>query len=307
MREDIGGSSHFIIWMHAIRPKTLPAAAAPVIVGTALAYRDGAFQFGPAIAALCAALLLQIGANLANDVFDYRKGADTKERLGPVRVTQAGLLPPEQVFKGMWVSFGIAALCGVYLTFVAGWIIVLIGLLSIAAAAAYTGGPYPLGYYGLGDLFVFVFFGLVAVCGTYYVQVGGINSSVFWASIPMGLLITAILVVNNLRDIDTDEGAGKKTLAVRLGVTGTRLEYSFCIFGAYVVPLWMWIVGIESAWISLVLLSTPLALSLVRKVWHDGGRDLNPALARTGQLALFYSLLFSAGVILPYFMRYYIY
>ena len=136
MREDIGGSSHLIVWMHAIRPKTLPAAAAPVIVGTALAYRDGAFQFGPAIAALCAALLLQIGANLANDVFDYRKGADTKERLGPVRVTQAGLLTPEQVFKGMWVSFGIAALCGVYLTFVAGWIIVLIGVLAIAAAAA---------------------------------------------------------------------------------------------------------------------------------------------------------------------------
>jgi len=303
MREDTGGSSYFIVWMYAIRPKTLPAAAAPVIVGTALAYRDGAFQFGPAIAALCAALLLQIGANLANDVFDYHKGADTKERLGPVRVTQAGLLTPEQVLKGMWVSFGIAALCGVYLTFVAGWIIVLIGVLSIAAAAAYTGGPYPLGYYGLGDLFVFVFFGLVAVCGTYYVQVGGINSSVLWASIPMGLLITAILVVNNLRDIDTDEGAGKKTLAVRLGVTGTRLEYSFCIFGAYVVPLCMWIVGMELAWISLVLLSSPLALSLVRKIWHERGRDLNPALARTGQLALLYSFLFSAGVILPYLMR----
>ena len=303
MREDIGGSSHFNIWMHAIRPKTLPAAAAPVIVGTALAYRDGAFQLGPAIAALCAALFLQIGANLANDVFDYRKGADTKERLGPVRVTQAGLLTSEQVIKGMWMSFGIAALFGVYLVFIAGWIIVLIGVLSIAAAAAYTGGPYPLGYYGLGDLFVFVFFGLVAVCGTYYVQVGGINSSVLWASIPMGLLITAILVVNNLRDIDTDRGAGKKTLTVRLGVTGTRLEYSFCIFGAYVVPLCMWIVGMESAWISLVLLSSPLALSLVRKIWHERGRDLNTALAMTGQLALLYSLLFSAGVILPYLMR----
>jgi 1,4-dihydroxy-2-naphthoate octaprenyltransferase len=303
MREDSGSSSQFIIWMHAIRPKTLPAAAAPVIVGTALAYRDGAFLFGPAIVALCAALLLQIGANLANDVFDYRKGADTKDRLGPVRVTQAGLLTPEQVLKGMWVTFGIAALCGVYLTFIAGWIIVLIGLLSIVAAAAYTGGPYPLGYYGLGDLFVFVFFGLVAVCGTYYIQVGGINSSVLWASIPVGLLITAILVVNNLRDIDTDEGAGKKTLAVRLGVTGTRLEYSFCIFGANVVPLCMWIVGMESAWISIVLLSLPLALSLVRKIWNERGRDLNPALAMTGQLALLYSLLFSAGVILPYLMR----
>jgi len=298
MREDSGSSSQFIIWMHAIRPKTLPAAAAPVIVGTALAFRVGAFQFGPAIAVLCAALLLQIGANLANDVFDYRKGADTKDRLGPVRVTQAGLLMPDQVLKGMWVSFGIAALCGIYLTFVAGWIIVLIGVLSIAAAAAYTGGPYPLGYYGLGDLFVFLFFGLVAVCGTYYVQVGGINSSVFWASVPMGLLITAILVVNNLRDMDTDEGAGKKTMAVRLGVTGTRLEFSFCIIGAYVVPLCMWIVGMESAWIFLVLLSSPLAFSLLRKVWHERGRDLNPALGRTGQLTLLYSLLFSTGVIL---------
>ncbi|MFC2052805.1 1,4-dihydroxy-2-naphthoate polyprenyltransferase [Chloroflexota bacterium] len=303
MREDCGVSSPFIIWMYAIRPKTLPAATAPVIVGSALAFRDSAFQFGPAIGVLCAALLLQIGANLANDVFDYRKGADNEERLGPVRVTQAGLLTPEQVLKGMWVSFGIAALCGVYLTFVAGWIIVLIGLLSIAAAAAYTGGPYPLGYYGLGDLFVFLFFGLVAVCGTYYVQEGGINPSVFWASVPMGLLITAILVVNNLRDMDTDEEAGKKTMAVRLGITGTRLEYSFCIFGAYVVPLCTWIVGMESAWIFLVLLSSPLALSLLQKVWHERGRDLNPTLGRTGQLTLLYSLLFSTGVIFSYFMR----
>jgi 1,4-dihydroxy-2-naphthoate octaprenyltransferase len=213
------------VWMLAARPKTLPAAAAPVIVGSAAAFVDGAFQPLPALAALLAALLLQIGANLANDVFDFHKGADTQERLGPVRVTQSGMLSPEQVMGGMWVTFGLAALLGLYLAWVGGWPIILIGVASIAAAILYTGGPFPFGYYGLGDLFVFIFFGLVAVCGTYYIQVAALTPLAIWSSIPMGLLITAILVVNNLRDIDTDRQAGKRTLAVRLGTEGARWEY----------------------------------------------------------------------------------
>jgi 1,4-dihydroxy-2-naphthoate polyprenyltransferase len=185
------------IWILAARPKTLPAAAAPVIVGSSLAFRDGLFNPLPALAALLAALLLQIGANLANDLFDYYRGADTSKRLGPLRVTSAGLLAPEQVRGGMLLTFFLAALLGIYLTAVAGWVVVLIGLAAIAAAVAYTGGPFPFGYYGLGDLFVFIFFGLAAVGGTYYVQAGSLTAAAVWSAAPMGLLITALLVVNN--------------------------------------------------------------------------------------------------------------
>jgi 1,4-dihydroxy-2-naphthoate polyprenyltransferase len=178
------------IWMMAARPKTLPAAAAPVIAGTAVAFAEGVFSPGPALAALLGALLIQIGTNFANDVFDYKKGADTTERLGPVRVTQAGLLKPGQVMIGMWITFGLAVLVGVYLLAVAGWPVVWIGLFSILAGIAYTGGPFPLGYNGLGDIFVFIFFGLVAVCGTYFVQAGMVSAGAVWTAIPMGLLAT---------------------------------------------------------------------------------------------------------------------
>ncbi len=287
------------IWLLAARPRTLPAAAASAIVGSAAAFRDGVFQPGPALACLLAALLLQIGANLANDVFDYHRGADTPGRLGPTRVTQAGLLSPRQVVIGMWVTFGLAALLGVYLILVAGWPVLLIGLASIAAAIAYTGGPFPFGYYGLGDLVVFIFFGLVAVCGTYFVQAGGVSALAIWASLPLGFLITAILVINNLRDIATDRQAGKMTLAVCLGARGTRLEYTLCLLAAYLTPPAMWFVGLTSPWVLCAWLSLPMAYQQTRAAWQLEGRPLNQVLAGTGRLTLVYGLLFSLGMILP--------
>lgn len=286
------------IWILAARPKTLPAAAAPVIAGSAVAYYEGFFQPGPALAALLAALLLQVGANLANDVFDYQRGADAQGRLGPLRVTQSGLLAPEAVLRGMWFTFGLAGLLGLYLIWVAGWPVLLIGLASILAAIAYTGGPFPLGYYGLGDLAVFVFFGLAAVAGTYYVQSGQVSPLAWWAALPMGFLITAILVVNNLRDLETDRAAGKRTLAVRLGRQGTRWEYAICLAGAYLVPPVIWLLSLAPAWVLLSWLSIPLAAALTRTLWTVSGRPLNKALAGTGQLTLLFSLLFSAGLVI---------
>jgi 1,4-dihydroxy-2-naphthoate octaprenyltransferase len=281
----------------AARPRTLPAAAAPVIAGTAIAYFEGAFQPGPALAALAAALLIQVGANLANDVFDFQKGADTHQRLGPTRVTQAGLLTPRQVLAGMWVTFGGAALLGLYLAWVGGWPVIAIGLTSILAAIAYTGGPFPFGYYGLGDLFVFIFFGLAAVCGTYYVQAGTVSALAWWLAVPIGLLATAIIVVNNLRDVDTDRAAGKRTLAVRLGPPGARWEYALTVALAYLAPVLAWATGVGPAGVLLTLISLPRAMLWVRVVFNVSGRPLNAALAGTGQLELLYALLLSAGLI----------
>lgn len=284
------------IWLLAIRPKTLPAAAAPVIVGSAVALLENRFLIVPALAALAGALLLQIGANLANDVFDYHRGADDESRLGPTRVTQAGLLTSAQVLLGMWVVFGLAIIIGIYLFLIAGWPVLLIGIFSILAALAYTGGPFPLGYYGLGDLAVFVFFGPVAVCGTYYIQAGAVSLAAIWASIPMGLLTVAILVVNNLRDIESDRLAGKMTLAVRLGARGTRWEYILCLLGAYLVPFLLGLVGISSFWVLLSWLSVPFAIRMIRMIFCQEGRVLNKALAGTGQLELLYGVLFSLGL-----------
>ena len=287
------------IWVLAARPKTLPAAASPVIVGSAAAFAAGGFHLGVFWAALCAALLLQIGANFANDVFDYHKGADAHQRLGPVRVTQAGLLRPGQVYSGMWVVFGAASLLGVYLIWIAGWPILLIGVASILAALAYTGGPFPFGYYGLGDFFVFIFFGPAAVCGTYFAHLQSVSFTAVFASLPMGFLITAILVVNNLRDIASDRLAGKKTLAVRLNVDGTRIEFLTLIIAAYLVSPAMWLLRVADFWIMLAWLSIPLAFSLVRMIWHVTGRQLNEALAGAGKLTLVYAILFALGLIAP--------
>ncbi len=227
--------SLFQIWWLAIRPRTLPAAASGVVMGSALAWHDGSFQLVPAIAALLVALLLQIGSNVANDVFDFERGADTSARQGPLRVTQAGLLTPAQVKRGMYIIFGLAALCGLYLASLRGWTVILIGIAAIISAVAYTGGPFPLGYYGLGDVFVFIFFGLAAVAGTYYVQVGTVSTAAWWMSVPVGLIITAILVVNNLRDLENDRKAGKYTLAVKFGEKATKIEYVLCVGIAYLI------------------------------------------------------------------------
>lgn len=293
----MGSKNKFQIWILAVRPKTLPAAAAPVIVGAALAVSDGYWQWLPALAALCGALLLQIGSNLANDVFDYEKGADAGERLGPLRVTQAGLLTAGEVKRGMGMVFGLAALIGVYLIFHAGWVILAIGVTAILSAIAYTGGPFPLGYHGLGDLFVFIFFGLAATVGTYYVQSASTSVVVWWMGAAIGLLIVNVLVVNNLRDLDGDRLAGKQTLAVRLGRKGARVQYWIALTGAYAIPLFLWLQGGLLIGSLVVGLSIPLALRLVRSINQDTGVKLNKTLARTGKFGLIYALLFAVGTL----------
>lgn len=284
-------------WILAARPKTLPAALTPVLVGTALAIHDGVFALLPALAAALGSLLLQIGSNFANDYFDYFKGADTPDRLGPTRVTASGLITPTDLRWGMVVVFGLAALVGIYLIVVGGWPILVVGVAAILAAILYTGGPFPFGYYGLGDLFVFLFFGLVAVCGTYWVQALALSWPVVMAAVPPGLLVTAVLVVNNLRDIDTDRRAGKYTLAVRLGRTGTRSEYTILIAAAYVLPLLLWWIYDFHPLVLLPWLTLPLAVRLLRQIWRDQGRPLNKALAGTAQLGLIFSLALAIGLI----------
>jgi len=286
-------------WLLAARPKTLPAAAAPVVVGTALAAFRGGFVPGPAAAALLGALLIQIATNLANDYFDFVKGADTAERVGPTRVTQAGLISPEAVRNAMLATLGAAVLVGAYLVWVGGWPIVWIGLASLVCAVAYTGGPFPLAYHALGDLFVFLFFGLIAVAGTTYVQTGVFSAEAWWAGAGIGAVSTAILVVNNLRDIDTDRRAGKRTLAVRLGRGGTRLEYTLLWLAAGAVP----VVGqLHFGWPPLTLaawLGVLPALPAIRRVWGAvEPRELIPALASTAAGLLVYALGLSAGLLL---------
>jgi 1,4-dihydroxy-2-naphthoate octaprenyltransferase len=283
-------------WMLASRPRTLPAAAAGVVMGTALAWYDGFFRPEAALVCLLTALFLQIGSNLANDVFDFERGTDTAERLGPTRVTQAGLLTPQQVKAGMLVVFGLAALLGLYLVWLGGWIIAVLGMAAILSAIAYTGGPFPLGYYGLGDLFVFIFFGLAAVAGTYYLQAGSVTPAVWWMTLPPGMIVTAILVVNNLRDIENDRKAGKHTLAVWLGERGAKIEYLTCMLAAYaILPLAGTLRLIP--WMALLAwLSAPLAWQASKIVLTQKGRPLNAALAKTGQTALLFSLLFWLGL-----------
>lgn len=285
------------IWWLAIRPRTLPAAASGVAMGSALAWYDGAFQWLPALAALMVALLLQIASNVANDVFDFERGADTAERMGPVRVTQAGLLTPGQVKRGLLVIIGLAVLCGLYLASLRGWVVIGLGATAILCAVAYTGGPFPLGYHGLGDIFVFIFFGLAAVAGTYFVQVGSVSTAAWWMAVPIGLIVTAILVVNNLRDLENDRKAGKYTLAVRLGERGAKAEYIMCLGISYLIVPALVVMKIVPIGALLAWLSLPLAIRTLRVVFTQQGRPLNAALAGTGQTALLFSLFFWLGLL----------
>jgi 1,4-dihydroxy-2-naphthoate octaprenyltransferase len=267
----------------------------PILVGSAVAWREQEFRLIPVLVTALCAILIQIGTNFANDVYDYEKGADTSERLGPTRVVQAGLLSPRQVRVGMVWVFALALLCGAYLAWVAGWPILLIGILSIAAGIAYTGGPYPLGYHGLGDLFVLIFFGFVAVCGTAFVHLGRVPELAVWSSLPVGALATAILVVNNLRDRETDLLAGKRTLAVRLGRQGALAEYFLLIGLAFGIPAALLFHGL-GPWVLLPLLTLPMAFGLCRQVLSHSGRDLNPTLAGTARLLLLHGALFAFGL-----------
>ncbi len=286
----------FAAWLLATRPATLGIAVAPVLVGSACAHLRGSFRAGPAVAALLGAVLILIGTNLANDVFDFEKGADTKDRLGPTRVTQSGLLSPSAVRAGMWTAFALATLCGLYLAWVAGLVVIAIGVASILAGIAYTGGPYPLGYNGLGDVFVFAFLGLVAVGGTVFVQTGGVPSLALLCAVPIGALATAVLVVNNVRDVDTDRLAGKRTLAVRLGRAGAIAEYHVMTLFAYAVPVVLVLAGKLAPWALLPVLTVPLAVRNNLRLRSHRGAALNLLLKQTAQLLLLYSVLWSIGL-----------
>jgi 1,4-dihydroxy-2-naphthoate polyprenyltransferase len=287
------------IWLMAARLRTLPAAIAPVLVGTALAGFEHAFHPLRFLAALFGAIFIQVGTNLSNDYSDARRGADADDRLGPVRVTAGGLVPPSQVLVATYVSFGLAVLAGIYLIVVAGWLLLAIGAASILAGVLYTGGPRPYGYAGLGEAFVFLFFGVVAVAGSYYVQVTHLQWEAFALSVPVGLLAAAILVVNNVRDIDSDRRADKRTLAVKLGRDRTRVMFAATVYAAYPLALVTWLAGPLRAWVALSWLSLPLAVALVGIVrTKTDGPSLNGALARSGMLQLCFCLLLSAGLLL---------
>jgi 1,4-dihydroxy-2-naphthoate octaprenyltransferase len=285
-------------WVLAARFPTLPAAVAPVVVGTACAFAVGGFRAGPAVAALIGALAIQVGTNFANDLFDFVKGADNENRLGPPRAVQLGLISPSGMRRGMIGAFGVATLAGLYLTWVAGPLVVAIGVASIIAAIAYTAGPFPLGYNGLGDLFVLIFFGFVAVCGTVFVQADYVPLVAWWSALAMGALATAILVVNNLRDLETDAAAGKRTLAVRRGRTFALGEYLLLLASAYLVPMLILLQGLAGTWVLLPLFTAPLGLSLARKVLSTTGPAMNPLLFETARLELIFALLLSGGLVL---------
>ena len=287
------------VWLLAGRPRTLVASVVPVLVGSALAAARGRFDWLLFAATLAVSVLLQVGANFANDVFDYLHGADAARR-GPQRVTQSGLLSARRMLFSTAALFVLAALIGLYLVASAGWPLAIVGGLAILSALAYTGGPWPLGYHGLGDLFVFVFFGLVGVGGTYYIQSRELTTLVLASAIPVGLLITNILVVNNLRDLESDQAAGKRTLAVRIGDAATRTQYTLFAYAAYIVPPLMAMSNLAGDWFWLPWLSAPFAYFLVRdlRTARDGAA-LNRLLARSAQLTLLFGLLFALSFLLP--------
>ena len=289
------------IWFNAARPRTLPAAVAPVLVGTAGAVASAGElpRWGGFIAALVASILIQIGTNLANDYSDAKRGADSADRLGPVRVTSAGLVTPKRVLHATWAAFGLAGLIGLYLACLAGPVILLVGAVSIAAGALYTGGPRPYGYAGLGEVFVFLFFGLVAVNGAFYVQLETLSWGTFGVSVAVGFLSTAILVVNNIRDIDSDRRAGKNTLAVRIGRQKTRAVYWACLNLAAVSVLVTVLVDSDYGGAVLGLLAVPFAIRPFKAVQtRTDGPSLNQALADTGLVLAVFAIGASLGLVI---------
>jgi 1,4-dihydroxy-2-naphthoate octaprenyltransferase len=285
-------------WILAARPATLTAAFAPVAVGTACAWRVGGFRWDAALAALLGAFLIQIATNFANDMFDFQKGADTEERLGPTRAAQAGLLSVRQLRRGIIVTFMLALGMGIYLTWIAGPAVIVIGLASMTAGLAYTGGPFPLAYNGLGDVFVMAFFGFVAVCGTTFVQALFVPQIAWAASVPIGALATGILVVNNVRDFEGDARAGKTTLVVRFGREGGVREYALLLTVAYATPVVMFVLGWTSAWVCLPLLTVLWAVRLLRSLVNDRGVALNQTLSETAKLLSLFGILFAIGIAL---------
>jgi 1,4-dihydroxy-2-naphthoate octaprenyltransferase len=292
------GTSPISAWILGSRPKTLTAAIAPILIGVAIAIHEGQFLPLPALAALWCSIFIQVGTNYYNDFSDYVRGVDTAERLGPIRVTQAGLLSPGQVRSGAMIAFGLAGIAGLYLVVLWGWPVVLIGLGSILAGLAYTAGPSPLAYNGLGDLFTLIFFGYVATLGTVYVQLGEIPGLAWPAATGMGVVITALLVVNNVRDIETDQAAGRRTIPVRFGRKVGVIEFVLLLGIAMVMPVVQWVGGEVSLWILLPWVTFPWAIHLSRCLWEDRGKALNRTLAGSARYLLVYAALLSLGLLL---------
>ena len=288
----------FGAWVMAARPATLAVSLAPVAVGAAIAITTGVVHWFAIAAAAWGAIWIQIGANFANDVFDYEKGADDESRLGPPRAAQLGLLSPRAMKGGMALSFALAFVAGVYLTAVAGWVIVAIGIASILSAIAYTGGPYPLGYNGLGDVFVFLFFGLVAVAGTVWVGCGQLPTVTWLAASAVGALATCVLVVNNVRDFPTDRECGKRTVVVRFGRRFGIAEYALLVVGAHLLPLVMWLAGLAGVGVLLGMVTLPLGIGILARVARTEGAALNPYLGATARLMLLQALMMSLGLVL---------
>lgn len=287
------------VWLMAARPKTLFAAAAPVIIGTAMAIKAGGFHLPAALAAFLGALLIQIGTNFANDYSDFKSGADAGPRLGPIRVTQAGLVTPSQMKAATTLVFALALLVGIYLVYRGGWPIVVIGLSSILFGVLYTAGPWPLGYNGLADLFVLIYFGPVAVGGTYYVQTHAFSPDVILTGFAPGLFSVGILTINNLRDIETDRRAGKKTLAARFGRTFARIEYLTVMTIAVLIPAVLVTFAGARPFVLIASLTLLAAIPAGRTALRaPDGPTLNNLLATTGRLLLLYSVLFSIGWLL---------
>lgn len=300
MNNTLNGLSFTRRWVLAIRPRTLTAAVAPVILGWGIAGTSGHFHWGAALAALLASILIQIGTNLVNDVVDFTRGTDTAARTGPTRVTQTGLLTPNQVWAGVWVCFVLAALAGAYLTVVAGWPVLVIGGAAILAGIAYTAGPYPLAYHGLGDIFVMLFFGLAAVCGTVFVTSGELPPLAWFGSVAAGALTVNILVVNNIRDIDSDRQAGRKNLPIVLGRKAAEWEYALMLVLAYAIPPVLVCKDLSSPWVLLSWLSFPTGMRLWG-ILRSGlaGPALNPILGQTAQQLLFFCVLMTVGLVIP--------
>jgi 1,4-dihydroxy-2-naphthoate octaprenyltransferase len=283
-------------WILAARLRTLPAAFAPVLIGCAIAYNTGKFHALAATMALLGAILIQIGTNFANDYFDFINGADTEERIGPTRATQAGLITPSSMRLAFILTFALVVPIIAYMAYRGGWPLIGIGVLSIISGILYTGGPKPLGYMGLGDVFVLVFFGPVAVAGTEYVQSLHLSKEAILAGIASGLISTAILVVNNLRDKDTDSMVGKNTLAVRFGATFARTEYTLCFICTALITLYL--AYIHSYWVLLALFPLLRSIPINHSMWTQSGAALDPNLGKTAQVLIFYSVFFSIGWIL---------
>ena len=292
-------SSAISHWIEAMRLRTLPAGIVPVLTGSSLAYHDSVLNPVASSVALICALLIQIATNFANDYFDHVKGADTEERVGFVRASSAGLIPPQAMFNAAVFTFGLAFLLGLYLVWIGGWVILAIGIAGIISGFAYTGGPYPLAYNGWGDVFVFIFFGIIAVSGTYYVNARSWSADALLLSLVIGALCTNILVVNNLRDVETDAKSNKRTLGVIFGETFLKVEYAVLLIVSFIIPVLLWMYGEFSYWILLPLLSLPMAISIYIRIINAEEKSLlNPLLARSAQFMTLFAVLLSAGLII---------